>query len=84
MAESGSEISIRAEKRVLAALEMWAGRERVIARDCLSPRTDAVQIEMHLFAAELYEQLAEAAPGIWHGRDALIAAAEATKDDSDV
>lgn len=83
MTESGSDISIRAEKRVLDALAMWAKRERVIARDCLNPRTDAAQIEMHKVAAELYEALAKAAPGIWHDRDRLIADAKNAVKEAD-
>jgi hypothetical protein len=78
MVESGSDISVRAEARVLSQLEMWARREEVLARECLSPRTEAEQIEVCKYSSGLYRELIKAAPGVFHGRDALLAAA---KDD---
>lgn len=77
--QSGSEIAARAEKYVLTVLDNRATHERVIARE-LSPTIQVVDAEMHLYAAELFEQLLKAAPGIFHDRDRLIADAEATKE----
>jgi hypothetical protein len=76
-------ISTRAEERVLSELAVRAKQHRVIARECLDSRTQAVDIEMHKFAAELYEQLLAAAPGVFNDRDALIAAAEDAMKEAD-
>jgi hypothetical protein len=79
MAESGSDISIRAEKRVIDELSVRIKQHRVIARECLTSPVHAAEIEMHLYAAELYVQLVAAAPDIFHNRARAIADAEATK-----
>ena len=79
--ESSSEIARRAEKLVMDQLRVKPTQERVIARECLSPRTEADTIAVHEYAAELYEELIAAAPGIFNGRDALIADAKGVADD---
>jgi hypothetical protein len=83
MTESVSDISARAEKRVLDELGVRVTQHRVIARECLTAPLRAEDIAMHEYAAELYEQLVEAAPGVFHDRDQLIADAEATKEGTD-
>lgn len=82
MAESGSDISIRAEKRVIDELSTRITQHRVIARECLTAPLHATEIEMHLYAAELYVELVKGAPDIFHNRAQAIAAAEATQEGS--
>lgn len=83
MTEFGSEISIRAEKRVQDELSTRITQHRVIARECLTAPQHATEIEMHLCAAELYAELLAAAPDVFHARAQAIAAAEATKEATD-
>lgn len=82
MTESGSDISIRAEKRVINELSARVSQHRVIAIECQTALARAEDVEVHLYAAELYVELVKAAPDIFHNRAQAIAAAEATKEGS--
>jgi hypothetical protein len=83
MVKSSSEISIAAEAKVMSELEVRAKQHRVIARECLSPTTEPVQIEVHKFAAELYDELIKAAPGAFNERAKRLAAAENAMKEAD-
>lgn len=76
MIESSSEIDRRAQELVLFELSGYPSGHQHYARYSLSPRTEAVQIEVHKRSAELYVELIDAAPGIWNGRNKGIADAE--------
>ncbi len=77
---SSSEIDRRAQELVLFELTGYPSGHVHTARYILSPTADAVRVEIHKRAAELYAELIEAAPGIWNGRDALIADAKQVMD----
>ena len=77
---TASEIDRRAQALALSELSVRPVQHRVLARDCLSPTTEAESIQVHLRAAELYEALIKAAPGVWNDRDELINAAHAAVD----
>lgn len=76
MVESSSKISALAEAKVLTELQTRATQHRVIARDCLDPKTEAVQIQVHEFAAGLYDDLIKAAPDFFNERAKRVADAE--------
>lgn len=71
-----------ATERVETALRGLADAERAIARN--HERRRAYRLAaVHDRAAELYMQRIAAAPGIWNGRDRLIAAAEDAMKEAD-
>lgn len=81
MAKSMSEIDARAAEIVLFEL---SGLPRSHRHYAATPQSgyglgdEAVRVAVHERAAQLYEELIAAAPGIFNGRDeARIAAAEA-------
>lgn len=74
--ESVSAIDHQAQELVISELVGQPGSHIHYARRVLSPRDQAVRIAVHERAAELYAELIAAAPGIWNGRDQLIADAE--------
>lgn len=80
MAESMSEIDARAAELVLYEL---SGLPRSHRHFAATPQSgyglgdEATRVATHERAAQLYEELIAAAPGIWNGRDeGRIAAAE--------
>lgn len=74
MAESSSEIELRARELVLYELSGMPSGHVHHARYILSPRTDAVQIEVHKRAAELHRELIAAATEVWDRRDQQVLA----------
>lgn len=78
MTESMSEIDRRAQELVLFELSGMPEGHRHYAGtpQQMLPADEAVRIAVHERAAELYAELIAAAPGIWNGRDQLIADAE--------
>jgi hypothetical protein len=78
MVESSSEIDRQAQAQELVLFEMsgYPSGHIHLARYILSPTAEAVQIEVHTRAAELYAELIAAAPDIWNQRAQGIADAE--------